>query len=112
VNTDAIINICPNCEKEVTFTEEQLQEYDGHHLILECPECGAVCCFVCEYVFERSSEVAETEEQKRVRREADEEAHRAMFGICGCFIILCFLAWAWLLISGSLYFILKSFNLV
>lgn len=48
---DTIINICPSCGEKVEFTSEQLQEYDGHHLEIECPHCHKFCCFVCEYVY-------------------------------------------------------------
>lgn len=49
---EIIINECPNCHEHVNFTEENLQEYDGHHLEIECPHCHKFCCFVCEYVYE------------------------------------------------------------
>lgn len=39
---------CPACKQEIVLDGKQ--QY-GHHDEARCPECGAHCCFTCDYVY-------------------------------------------------------------
>ena len=54
---DKPIPKCPACKKDVEFSDEELENYDGHHLEKVCPHCENFCCFTCEHIYGNIKEI-------------------------------------------------------